>query len=141
MIGVIGDHAARYTWFSQCLALLDKPDNHIIRWRVGGNQALGRNLLVEDCLKEKCDWLWFIDDDHAFATNTLTQLLSHEQPVVSALVLQRGAPFLPTAYASKNGGEFHNLDLSGVRYGNLVEVRACGTGALLVHTDVFKQLE
>lgn len=139
MVGVIGDFAGRYTWFSQCLADLRKPDGSQVKWRLGGNQALGRNLLVQDFLDGGHEWLFFVDDDQAFAANTLERLLSHGHPVVSALILQRADPFLPTAYAKERKGWFSNLDLSSVVPG-LVQVRACGTGSLLIHRDVFRKV-
>jgi hypothetical protein len=140
MIGVIGDFAGRYTWFSQCLADLRKPEGSEVKWRMGGNQALGRNLLVKDFLASAHDWLFFIDDDQAFAPSTLERLLSHGYPVVSALILQRGAPFLPTAYAEKREDSFYNLDLRSVTNGGLVQVRGCGTGGLLLRRDVLNEV-
>lgn len=140
MVGVIGDYAGRYTWFSQCLADLRKPEGSEIKWRMGGNQALGRNLLVEDFLQSDHQWLFFIDDDQAFGPSTLERLLSHDQPVVSALILQRGAPFLPTAYAAKADGEFFHLDLGASPFGTLAVVRGCGTGGLLIRRDVITSI-
>ena len=140
MIGVVSDHAARYSWFNQCLADMDKPaEGHVFGWRFGGSHSSQRNMLVEDCLAQGCDWLFFIDDDHAFPKDTLTRLLSHQKPIVSALVLQRGAPFLPAAYAEEDDGRFYHLDLTSCGPDNLVQVRALGTGALLVHMSMLAQ--
>ena len=141
MIGIVADYAARYSWFNQCLGDLEKPEGTIIEWRMGANRGVSRNALAQACLEKGCDWLFFVDDDHAFPPATLTRLLAHNQPVVSALILQRGSPFLPTAYASKVEGQFQPLDLRSVGHNNLVAVRGCGTGALLVRRHVLKQLD
>lgn len=141
MIGVIADHAARYTWFSQSLAELQKPPFTHIEWRVGANRGETRNALVRVCLERGHDWLFFVDDDQSFPPTVLMQLLSHEQPVVSSLILQRGAPFLPTAYAAFENGKFSPLDLRSVGHDNLVSCEAVGSGGLLVRAEVFKTIE
>ena len=72
MIGVISDHAARYTWFSQCLA--DSPsrqDLTTIEWRVGANRGTSRDSLARACLDQGCDWLFIVDDDQVFQPDAL----------------------------------------------------------------------
>lgn len=141
MVGVIADYAARYSWFSQCLASMEKPEGTIIDWRMGANRGSLRNALAQSCLDQDCDWLFFVDDDQAFPTGTLKRLLSHNQPVVSALIVQRSAPFLPTAYAGRDpDGLYQTLDLRSVGHNNLVRVAATGTGGLLVRAEVLRQL-
>jgi len=141
MVGVISDYAGRYSWFSQCLADLVKPEGTKIEWRMGANRGAMRNALAQACLDQGRDWLLFIDDDQVFPTGTLMRLLAHEQPVVSALIVQRAAPFLPTAYAGRDaGGNYQTLDLRSVGSNNLVLVAATGTGGLLVRADVLREL-
>jgi len=140
MVGVISDYAGRYSWFSQCLADLVKPDGTKIEWRMGANRGAMRNALAQACLDQGRDWLLFIDDDQCFETGVLTRLLSHNQPVVSALIVQRAAPFLPTAYADRVDGLYRNLDLRSVGHNNLVQVAATGTGGLLVRAEVLRKL-
>lgn len=146
MIGVISDHAARYTWFNQCLtALLSETSIRTrgivyLEWRVGANRGVSRDSLARECLDQQCDWLFMIDDDQVCQPETIMNLLAADHPVVSALILQRGTPFLPTAYAAHQDGKFSPLDLRSVQPG-LVAVAGVGTGALLVKADVFKQLD
>lgn len=142
IIGVISDHAARYAWFSQCRDALDKPDGTVTEWRVGSNRGVCREQLARACLDQGKDWLFFIDDDQVFQPNALTRLLSHNEPVVSALILQRGAPFLPTVFASKNNeGRFYHLDLQSVGQDELVACIGIGTGGLLIRADVLRLLD
>lgn len=141
MIGVIADHAARYTWFNQSLAALDKPEGTVVEWRVAANRGVSRTALAQACLDQDREWLFFVDDDEAFPADVLTRLLSHHQPVVSALIVQRGAPFNPTAYATALNNEFQPLDLASVGHDNLVLCAGVGTGGLLVRSDVFRQLD
>lgn len=141
MIAIIADHAARYTWFHQCLAAMDKPPETEIKWRAGANRGVMRDALARECLAEEFDWIFFLDDDHAFHSQTLTRLLAHGQPVVSALIFQRGAPFLPTAYADKVAGRYRPLNLASVGSNNLVQVAGAGTGGLLIRSEVLRKLD
>lgn len=139
VIGVIADHASRYTWFHSSLAELDKPEGTKIEWRIGANRGESRNSLVRQCLDERRDWVFFVDDDECFPPDVLTKLLAHEQPVVSALILQRGMPYLPTCYATFNAdGTFSPLDLKFVGGDTLVQCAGLGSGGLLVRSHVFK---
>jgi hypothetical protein len=141
MVGLIADYSGRYTWFSQCLADLDTPPDTKIEWRMGANRGAMRNALAQACLDQERDWLFFVDDDQAFPTGTLMRLLAHDQPVVSALIVQRAAPFLPTAYAGRDeDGNYQTLDLRSVGSNNLVLVAATGTGGLLVRAEVLREL-
>ena len=141
MVGVISDYSARFSWFTQCLADLQKPVDTKIEWRMGANRGAMRNALVQACLDQGRPWLFFVDDDQAFHTTTLNRLLALEQPVVSALILQRAAPFLPTAYAERDeDGNYLTLDLKSVGHNNLVQVAATGTGGLLVRAEIFQEL-
>ena len=138
---MIADHAARYTWFSQCLAALEKPKGTLIEWRTGANRGAMRDDLARACLDQGCDWIFYVDDDQAFHRGTLARLLAHQQPVVSALIVGRKAPFIPTAYADKVGDAFRPLDLRSVGGNNLVAVAGVGTGGLLVRSDVLRRLD
>ncbi len=141
MIGVISDHASRYTWFHQCLAGLGYDcDVEHIEWRVGANRGASRNSLAQACLDQNCDWILYLDDDQVFQPDVLGRLVEHHQPVVSALIMQRGAPFLPTAYATFQECEFQPLDITSVGHDNLVQVAGVGTGGLLVRSHVLRQL-
>lgn len=136
MIGIVADHSARYTWFSQCLEALERPEGSVVEWRTGANRGAMRTALAQECLDRDLDWLFFVDDDQAFHSRTLERLLAHNQPVVSALIVQRKWPFLPTAYAERRNGRFHPLDLKSVGSNNLVHVAGVGTGGLLVQAEV-----
>ena len=141
LIGIIADYAGRYHWFSQCLADLVKPLDTKIEWRFGASRGASRNALAQACLDQERDWLFFVDDDQVFPTGTLMRLLALEQPVVSALIVQRAAPFLPTAYAGRDeNGLYQTLDLNSVGHNNLVQVAATGTGGLLVRSHVLREL-
>lgn len=141
MIGVISDHAARYTWFSQCLVDLTYEEDTTVEWRVGANRGASRDALARACLDQGCEWLFMVDDDQVFGPETLIQLLRWNEPIVSALIFQRASPFLPTAYATHIDGKFSPLDLGATKEQGLVRCAGVGTGALLVRAPVLQQLD
>lgn len=140
-IGVITDYAARYVWFYQCLTGLNVPPETTVRWSSGANRGAMRNALARECLDNGDDWIFFVDDDQAFPVETLIRLLAHGQPVVSALIFQRAAPFLPTAYATKEHNAYQPLDIRSVGNNNLVKVAGAGTGGLLIRSEVLRKLD
>lgn len=141
MIGIISDHSARYTWFQQSLEGLIRPEGTVTEWRVGSNRGVCREQLARVCIDRGHDWLFFVDDDQVFQSDCLLRLLSYDQPVVSALILQRGAPFLPTIYKSKQNDKFFPLNLQSVGDNDLVTCAGVGTGGLLIRGDVLRTLD
>ena len=142
-VGVIADSLARYTMFYQCLTVIDLPVNTAIDFRVGSDRGRSRNLLVQASLERGSEWMFFVDDDHTFPSHILKTLLSREQPVVGSLYLQRSDPFLPIAFAEKDAesGNYWPLDLNACPEHGLVTVVGCGTGGMLVRSEVFHELE
>jgi hypothetical protein len=140
-IGVTADSTGRYTEFTRSLANLSRPVNTPIHFAIGSDRSRGRNQLVETALEIGSEWILFLDDDHSFPYTLLQQLLSHEQPVVASLYLQRGDPFLPIAYTHREGDSYWPLDLSLCHGHGLVPVVGAGAGGMLVRSEVFYDME
>jgi len=138
---VICDSLARYSVFTQSLISIMSPVNTAVDFEVGSDRGRSRNNLVERSLERGSEWMLFLDDDHSFPPTLLTQLLSHDLPVVASLYLQRTDPFLPLAYTEKKDGAYWPLDLPAQQQHGLVPVVAAGTGGMLIRSEVFHQLE
>lgn len=134
-VAVITDAAARYTQFYQCLTSLHKPPKTVIEFVMGSNRSRSRNELCQHALDRGSEWIFFVDDDQAFPNGILERMLSHEQPVVSALIVQRTAPFLPIAFAEKEDGKWWPLDLRSHGPNELIKVAGCGAGGLLIRSE------
>lgn len=143
MVGVICDSFARSNLFTISMTSLQAPVNTAIQYSIGSGRAVGRNNLVRSCLDAGCEWLWFIDDDHAFNGDILNKLLKHEKDITCSLYLQRVQPFAPIVYESFNeeNGKYQPLDLTKYGTDDLVQVRAGGTGGMLVRSEVFRALD
>lgn len=143
MVGVISDSFARTVLFTISMTSLRAPVNTSINYSIGSGRAVGRNNLVRSCLESGCEWLWFIDDDHAFNGDILKRLLSHEKDITASLYLQRVQPFAPIAYGSfdEKTGKYIPIDLTKYKTDDLVPIRAAGTGGMLVRSEVFRALK
>jgi len=146
MSGVIGvpcNDAARYSFFAASLTGLVAPVNTQVRWAMGSDRIRGRNRIVKESLAAGSEWVMFIDDDQAFGAQLINRLLSHEKPIVASLYLQRTPPFGPIAYTHREDDDktYRQVFLHDypVNHG-LLEVRAAGTGGMLIRSEVFHAL-
>jgi hypothetical protein len=127
-IGIIGQETSRYSQFAICLANLRHP-GFTIQQVFGYDAAYARHRLAETFTG---DYLFFLDDDHAFQTDLLERLLAHKVDIVAPLYCKRGQQFAPTAY--KDGNPI-TLDTPG-----LVEVDYTGTSGMLIHRRVLDKI-
>lgn len=109
-------------------------------WAIGSDRSRSRNFLVTRALDRGSEWILFIDDDQSFTPDLLKRLLLCDRPVVGALCLQRHAPHMPLVYADKDEKGYWPLDLRKHGPDELVQVRAVGSGGMLVRSEVFREL-
>lgn len=143
IVGIACNSTARYMAFTVCLTVLKTPVNTGIEWAIGSDRIVGRNNLAKRCIEQGAEWLFFLDDDHAFDQNILMRLLSHEKDIVASLYLQRIKPFAPIAYSSfdEEKGVYIPVDLTNYGKEDLVPIRAAGTGGMLIRSEVFRTLD
>jgi hypothetical protein len=134
-IGVCANDTGRFTGFAHSLCGVQSPNGSKIAWAIGSDIAEGREILVRDRMHG--DWMWFMDDDHAFAPDTLMSLLAHGLPVVAPVVLQRQKPFLPVSMMDAE----RRIVLADHPSEGLVEVYATGTAGMLIRRSVFEAVE
>lgn len=143
MVGVIANDNARYSLFGVSLTELagHVPPNTALKWWLGSDRIRGRNTVAGWALEAGAEWLMFIDDDHVFPTNIVNRLLSHDVGIAGALYVQRQSPFAPIAYMARTDDGFYvPLDLTLCEPDQLVEVVACGTGGMLIRSEVFRRM-
>ena len=56
-----------------------------------------RNSIVETAIKDRCDYVMFIDGDMRFPKDALTRLLKHNKDIVGVNATTRSEPVKPTA--------------------------------------------
>lgn len=87
----------RWSSFWDCVERLEKPEGVIVRTARGCSPAANRNRLIAEAQKLGAEWIYFLDDDLTFHSDTLKRLLKHfdnpEIEAVVALSFRRQAPF------------------------------------------------
>lgn len=98
-----------------------------------------RNLIAS--WAERYDYLFSVDSDIVFASDTLAQLLAHDKDIVSGLYIQRipGRHTLEV-YESNGHGGVSNISYERIKGQGLVEIQACGFGCVLIKSQVFKDV-
>jgi hypothetical protein len=139
LVGIIANDAARFSLFTSCTLKLRSPENTQVECLIGGDWCGARNDLVRMALEREADWLWFMDDDHAFPPSLLNRLLAHELPLVMPLCLTRVFPFAPVAYTSHNGVAYEPIN-PGDHDETLVEIVAGGCAGMLIRREVLQAI-
>ena len=138
--------------FSACLKTLQSPPGSIASWlpASGGRLAEARNTVARTATAGGLAWVLFLDDDHVFTPDLAMRLLMHDVEIVAPLYVGRLPPHPPILYTTcpadpgmtddelRESWATHCRPVPRAR--GLVEVGHCGTGALLVATDVFRAL-
>ena len=99
------------------------------------NLPNGRNQLVVDALRLGADYIFWLDADMRFPTDTLIRLLLRKKEVVGANCVLRAYPTRATAWKD---GKFLYTEAGAT---GLEEVDMVGTAIMLVHTSVFQVIE
>jgi hypothetical protein len=135
-IGVISGDLARYSDFSQALAILGKPDGTRLIWTKSVDVVGNCNTI---CRNYKGGWVWMLGDDHVFDPDILVRLLQHEVGVVVPLCLKRTPPYDPVVYGRQNElGEYVGADLPR---GGMARVHAAGSAGMLIRSEVLDAID
>lgn len=129
-IAVTADEAGRYTRFAISMQQLLAPVGTETLWQIGNDIAGNRNGA---CANFAGDWIWFIDDDHAFHPDILQRLLAHNVDIVTPICLRRTSPFLPVPCVDENF-----MDLMCYAGDELVEVQHAGSSGMLIRRRVLE---
>ena len=104
--------------------------------------AEARNSLVQQAQFEGCRKLFMMDTDQIYPEDTLTKLLAHGKDVCGVRVHRRYPPFDPILVRKEKGsGKYYRVSDEEMFSGDLVEVDATGTGALLFNMEIFDSIE
>lgn len=99
-----------------------------------------RNLIA-DWVVRGYDYLFSVDSDIAFASDTLKRLLVHNCDMVSGLYIQRkpGQHILEVYEHNAHGG-VTNIPYAKIAGRGLVEIASCGFGCVLVRAEVMRAI-
>lgn len=116
------------------------PDGYetTFQYFFGYNVDQVRNLIA-DWVVKGYDYLFSVDSDIAFPSDTLVKLLSHNKDIVSGLYIQRkpGMHILEIYESTPTGG-VTQMPYEKLKGRHLVEVAGCGFGCVLVKANVLQ---
>lgn len=101
-----------------------------------------RNMLIDDALMYKPDYILCVDSDNIIPKNTVDLLIKTMEEknaeFVTAVYFQKAKPHYPVLRNYRNGRfwKIENLDL-----GQIIEVGGCGMGTCLIKPSLFDKIE
>ena len=125
---------------------MDKPADCMVYaprmeiYGFSGDIATCRNDLVEQALMDGCEHIVMMDTDQIYPTDALMRLLSHNQPVVGAMVHRRYPPFAPLMFRGSIG-KHQYVDEDEMMSRLLVQVDATGCGCIRCDAEVYQAIE
>lgn len=149
LVGIIANDFARVSVFTSCVLklqerlLIDGVDAKT-EMVIGGDWCGARNRLAEYTITEEYEWLWFMDDDHAFPPSLLQMLLRHDLPLVVPVCLMRTAPFTPVTFTDEvdaDNGKYLPAYLPGMPDEGLIELAGGGCAGMLIRREVLEAIE
>lgn len=123
---------------------LEKPQNTLFLFETKkADVALSRNILAAQGLKEKAEWIFYLDSDIIPPLNVIPRLLAHNLPIISGLYWRRYENLQPCIYKLGEDGLPKSLtdDEVSMAGSQLMEVDGVGAGCLLMHSSVFEKLK
>jgi glycosyltransferase involved in cell wall biosynthesis len=98
-----------------------------------------RNLIAHYTISNGFDYLFCVDYDISFSSNTLSKLLTRDKDIVTGLYIQRkpGQHILELYRNTPNGQV--NIPIKDLR-SELEEIDGCGLGCCLIKTNVLKSV-
>lgn len=105
--------------------------------------ALSRNIVAAQALKDKCEWIFYLDADVVPPATVIPDLLIHNLPIVTGLYWRRYEGLEPCIYRLGKEGipvpyKQEEIACAGTQ---LIEIAGCGAGCLLIHSSVFEKLK
>jgi GT2 family glycosyltransferase len=141
MIGMASGESLRFSQFVTSIYGLTRPPNTVFMQSIGFSVATNWNIIARTFLRhpDKLDWLLLVEDDHLLPQDTIIRMLAHDVDIVSALYVQRVAPFGACVFdrvEEGTGRVFNRILRKGDR--GLVPVMAVGGGCLLIKRRVLE---
>jgi hypothetical protein len=102
-------------------------------WPVGYSVDDARNFSAEAAIREKCEYLFFVDYDVVLPGDALTRLVSRKADVIGGLYFSKSKPPFPLVLS----GGHPTMDWAP---GDVVKVDAMGMGCTLIRVDILTQL-
>jgi len=123
------------------VARLYKQDIEVVRIMAVDSMMtdVNRNQLVYEFMKSGADWLKWIDADNVDRIYTIRRLLDTQKSLVTGVYVKREKDPSPVVMQKNKEGEY--LTLGSYTAGEIIPVASAGLGGLLVHRQVFEDIQ
>ena len=136
VVGLSCGELARYTSFHACFDAVQAPPHSRKSYGVGYDTASNSNDIIRS-MHPADQWVWIMDDDHAFPSSTLIDLLDRQVDIVVPFYVQRKSPFWPVIYSALPDGRFTTISLADLKgQTGLVKIDSAGKGGVLIRRPV-----
>ena len=128
--------------FMDFLIHITKHNRYNIHFSLNDSQPLDkkRTEIVEEALRLKCDYIFWIDSDMGFPNNALDNMMVHAMKghkIISGLNFTKSPPFKPVIKVWNDEGI---RDVLLYPENQLIEVDGVGMACCLISTDVYKKM-
>ena len=106
----------------------------------GDNVSQMRNSISE--YAKDYDYLFSVDSDIVLPRDSLAKMLGADKDIISGLYIQRieNTHTLEVYMDNSNGG-YTNIPYNLIKNRDVVEIAACGMGAALIKSEIFRKIE
>jgi hypothetical protein len=141
VVGLSCGELARYTEYHACFHVIQAPPASVKRYGICYETASNSISIIRD-MRPKDEWVWIMDDDHAFAGDILIGLLSRQVDCVVPLYFQRKPPFWPVAYGLRHpdGSCQYLMPEETTGKTGLLPVVSAGKAGVLIRRPVLTKL-
>ena len=108
------------------------------------NIVTARNKIVEQAIEQKCDWIFWIDDDMVVKPddNIVEKLMAYDKDVIAPLFFSRVFPYIPMIFKRKLYGDKFAVYDNIIDYPKgLCKVDGIGFGCVLTKVECFKKIQ
>lgn len=127
---------------------MEKPPRYDVMRLTGLPFGEARTQAAYECLNRGHEFLFFLDTDIIAPPDTLTRLLGHRLPIVSALYHQKfptwngsEVKYMPCMFREVRDAQGNPVrgEVAGFQYGQMVECDYAPGGCILIHRSVFER--
>ena len=115
----------------------------IVRKETGVRTDRNRNVLLQQFLKDKVDYILWLDADMIFPANIIDTYLAVKADIIGCLYFRRERPHTPIGYtdSGKKDKPYKPILPQLVHFGNVYPVTGLGFGGMMVDINVYRKLK
>ena len=143
MIGIPTASALLHRKFVQSLMSLRYPPNIDVDINIceGFQLPFARNRIVQNALEMNADYLFWLDADMIFPSDSLQRLFDRKVDICHALSFRRISPHYPCLFAwNSDTNAYETIDYS-LNKSDMINVDAAGSACTLINIDVYKKMK